>query len=63
MTAIKKFIIWIFKIKPCDLTPTYYHCYGFGAHSRIIGDDKSDNPYTYGTPEHDSWNHGWHGLK
>ncbi len=60
---MKKFIAWLFAIKLEHLEPTYYHCYGEGAHMRVLGDSKRTNPYTYGTPEHDSWNDGWDGRK
>jgi len=60
---MKKFIAWLFGIKPEHLQPTYYHCYGLGKHMRVLGDDKNTNPYTYGTNEHDAWNDGWEGRK
>jgi hypothetical protein len=60
---MRKFIAWLFGIKWQDIGPTYYHCYGFGAHMRVLGDKRCSNPYTYGTLEHDAWNDGWEGRK
>ena len=42
---------------------SYYEYYGRGAHARVMGDNKQDNPYTYGTSEHDAWNDGWENRK
>jgi hypothetical protein len=56
---MQKFIAWLFAIKPEHLRPTYYHCYGEGAHAQILGDGRNTNPYTYGTIERDSWDDGW----
>lgn len=37
----------------------YYECYGRGTHSKVLGDNKSHNPYMYGSIEYDAWNDGW----
>lgn len=47
------------KIKP----HWYYDAYGRGANSKANGYSEDDNPFTYGTEEHDAWNHGWRGLR
>jgi hypothetical protein len=67
---MRKFLIWILDVKPEEVRKTYYHCYGEGAHMRVLGDrgrvlvDRRDsNPYTYGTLEHDAWDDGWEGRK
>lgn len=56
---MKNFIAWLFGIKAEHLDRTYYHCYGEGAHARVLGDDRLPNPYTYGSLEYDAWNDGW----
>ena len=60
---MRKFIAWLFGVKPEHVRKTFYHCYGEGAHYRLCGDAKSSNPYQYGTLEHDAWDDGWEGRK
>ena len=56
---MRKFLLWILNIDPYN--KTYYHCYGEGTHSRLLGDTEKHNPYTYGTFEHDAWSDGYNG--
>jgi hypothetical protein len=56
---MQKFIAWIFSITAKHVYRTYYHCYGEGAHARILGDSRLSNPYRYGVYKHDAWNDGW----
>lgn len=60
---MQKFIAWLFVIKPEHLPPTYYHCYGEGAHAKVLGDARNSNPYRYGTNEHYAWCNGWDSSK
>lgn len=60
---MRRFIAWLFEIKIEHIGRTYYHCYGEGAHARVLGDDRLTNPYIYGTLENAAWSDGWDRMK
>jgi len=58
---MRNLLLRLLNIDPYE--KTYYHCYGEGCHSRLLGETEKHNPYIYGTFEYDSWNDGYRARK